>query len=123
MLCVLQTKPLLLPVDIQHNQCMRRLFYARDAQVCGHKTTPQNYYIDMYYPMPLGRIPTLLVLENELGRGPALLFYCSDRQTKAHRGPYTTALGVVESQPCCATVQTAKLRHTEGGKRPRGIIG
>ena len=31
-------------------------------------------------------------------------------------------LNRVEGQSCCAAVLTARLRHTEGGKRPRGIL-
>ena len=31
-------------------------------------------------------------------------------------------LNRVEGQSCCVAVLTATMRHTEGGRRPRGIV-
>ena len=45
--CVLHVKSFILPVDIQHNQCPCR--FSRYIQNCGHKTTPQRYYVVTYY--------------------------------------------------------------------------
>lgn len=48
--CVLRIKPLLLPVDIRHNQFPCRLFNAKERHnMSVHKTTPQRRYISMHY--------------------------------------------------------------------------